>query len=328
VATLNRFKPADDILRVEDLYVDFQVRTRGMHRKELLHAVNGVTLSVPRGGTVGLVGESGSGKTTLTRAILRLEEVAKGRVFLDGEDITSMGARELRARRPKMQVVFQDPSSSLDPRATSHQIVAEPLRINHRYSPQRVSELLGQVGMQGADDLRPPVLSGGQKQRVAIARALALEPQLLILDEPVTSLDVSIRAQVMNLLVGLQEQLGLSYLFVGHDLAVVGRISQRIAVMYAGRIVEMGPAKEVFQRPLHPYTELLVSSVPVPDPDSRDMRRQTEDQGEMPEASPVQSACPFRARCPRAQHICSKENPPLVEHRLNGQMAACWFPAV
>src|SRR6266849_979476 len=265
-----------------------------MHRKELLHAVNGVTLSVPRGGTVGLVGESGSGKTTLTRAILRLEEVAKGRVFLDGEDITSMGARELRARRPKMQVVFQDPSSSLDPRATSHQIVAEPLRINHRYSPQRVSELLAQVGMQGADDLRPPVLSGGQKQRVAIARALALEPQLLILDEPVTSLDVSIRAQVMNLLVGLQEQLGLSYLFVGHDLAVVGRISQRIAVMYAGRIVEMGPAKEVFQRPLHPYTELLVSSVPVPDPDSRDMRRQTEDQGEMPEASPVQSACPFR----------------------------------
>jgi oligopeptide/dipeptide ABC transporter ATP-binding protein len=317
---------ASDVLRIENLRVVYSSRRRGVGKRESLTAVNDVSLSVPRGQTVGLVGESGCGKTTLVRAILRLETAAAGRIVLDGEDITSLSNRQMRRRRPKIQVVFQDPYSSLDPRMSVHDIVAEPLRVNRQYSAQRVAELLESVGISvDVSRRRASTFSGGQQQRIAIARALALRPQLLILDEPVSALDVSIRAQVINVLARLQRELGLSYLFIAHDLSVVHHMSQQVAVMYFGRIVEWGTREQIFGAPAHPYTKLLLSSIPVPTPDRREERR-TVSHGEMPDPMNPPSGCAFRRRCPRAGQICSDEPPALTEHGTGGHLAACWFP--
>jgi peptide/nickel transport system ATP-binding protein len=315
---------AGNVLSVENLKIVYRMPRRGGSKQESLTAVNGVSLSVPRGQTVGLVGESGCGKTTLVRAILRLEAASEGRIVLDGEDITGLSNRQMRRRRPKVQVVFQDPYSSLDPRMTVHEIVAEPLRVHRLYSARRVDELLDSVGMnRDAGKRRAVTFSGGQQQRIAIARALALRPQLLILDEPVSALDVSIRAQVVNVLAQLQRELALSYLFIAHDLSVVHHMSQHVAVMYFGKIVESGTREQIFGSPQHPYTKLLLSSIPVPDPDGREARRAVF-QGEMPDPMRPPAGCAFRRRCPYAQEVCGVQAPPLEEHGDSGHLAACW----
>jgi oligopeptide/dipeptide ABC transporter ATP-binding protein len=320
--------PADNVLSVENLSIVYKLPRRGAGKQESLTAVNGVSLSVRRGETVGLVGESGCGKTTLVRAILRLEIATEGRVVLDGEDITHLSNQQMRRRRPKVQVVFQDPYSSLDPRMTVHDIVAEPLRVHRQYSAQRVDELLDSVGINpDLSKRRAATFSGGQQQRIAIARALALRPQLLILDEPVSALDVSIRAQVVNVLAQLQQELKLSYLFIAHDLSVVHHMSQRVAVMYFGKIVESGTREQIFGAPQHPYTKLLLSSIPVPEPDGRETRRAVS-QGEMPDPMRPPTGCAFRRRCPRAQQICAEQVPKLEEHGDSGHLAACWVPVL
>ena len=243
----------DEVLRIEDLRVHFPLRGRGILKGSMLRAVDGVSLTVKRGETLGLVGESGCGKTTVVRSVLRLQKPTSGHIYLNGEDLARMSRRELRAHRPKMQVVFQDPFSSLDPRMNVHDIIAEPLRVNGRYKQERVHELLEQVGMTPEIEKRlPQAFSGGQRQRIGIARALALEPDLLILDEPVSALDVSIRAQVVNLLTRLQKELGLTYLFLAHDLSVVRYMSHRVAVMYLGKIVETGTRDDIYRSPQHP----------------------------------------------------------------------------
>ncbi len=310
-----------DVLRVEDLQVHFPVRRGLLRPKAMVRAVDGVSLSVPCGRTLGLVGESGCGKTTLIRAILGLQRPTAGRVFLHGDELTRASASRARALRPKMQVVFQDPAGSLNPRMTIHDIVAEPLRINRRYSPERVDTLLDSVGMTpDVGNRRPGAFSGGQRQRIGIARALALEPELLILDEPVSALDVSIQAQIINLLVRLQAELNLTYLFVAHDLSVVRHMSHSIAVMYRGRIVESGSKEQVLGAPAHPYTQSLIAAVPIPRPEGRDTRRQPmlENAG-----ATSDTGCAFRGRCPRAQQKCADFVPELTggDHR-----AACWYP--
>lgn len=317
----------DEVLRIDDLHVDFPLRGQGVGKRSVLRAVDGVSLTVQRGETLGLVGESGCGKTTLVRAVLGLQKPASGRIFLEGQDLTAMSRRALRARRPKMQVVFQDPYSSLDPRMNVHDIIAEPLRVNGRYRPERVHELLEQVGMTpDVENRLPAAFSGGQRQRIAIARALALEPELLVLDEPVSALDVSIRAQVVNLLTRLQKELGLTYLFIAHDLSVVRFMSRRVAVMYLGRIVEIGDREQIYRAPQHPYTQSLLDAVPVAHPSYRDLRRRRHLAGEMPNPADPPSGCSFRTRCPRAQERCAAEDPALLDVGGEGQQAACWFP--
>lgn len=317
----------DELLRVVDLHVDFSLKQGTTGRRRILRAVDGVSLSISRGQTFGLVGESGCGKSTLVRSILRLQKASRGRVMLDGEDITSMGTRQLRRRRPKMQVVFQDPYSSLDSDMTVHDIIAEPLRVNHCYRPERIDELLGLIGMTpDMKTRRPADFSGGQRQRIGIARALALEPELLILDEPVSSLDMSVQAQVINLLKRLQQQLGLTCMFIAHDLSVVRYMSDVIAVMYLGKIVETGACHDVFASPQHPYTQSLIAAVPVPRPEGREARRMKHGQGELPDPTNPPSGCSFRNRCPRAQALCATDEPALAPHGAPGQLAACWFP--
>jgi len=261
--------PGQDVLTVTDLHTHFT--SRGFSsRKKVVKAVDGVSLHVARGETLGLVGESGCGKSTLVRTVLGLHKATSGSVKLHGTELTGLSSRQRKPLRPQMQVVFQDPYSSLDPRLTVHEIVAEPLRINHRYSRERVAELLDQVGLSREMAARKASeFSGGQRQRIGIARALALQPELLILDEPVSALDVSIQAQVINLLQDLQEHLGLAYLFIAHDLSVVRHLSHRIAVMHAGRLVEVGDRDRVFDHPQHDYTKALLSAVPIPDPHQR-----------------------------------------------------------
>jgi oligopeptide/dipeptide ABC transporter ATP-binding protein len=283
----------------------------------LVHAVEDVSLSIGKGETLGLVGESGSGKSTLGRSVLRLVEPTAGRIELEGEDITAIPAKRLRPYRRRMQIVFQDPYSSLNPRLTVGTIVGEPLLVhglaNARERSQRVAELLRRVG------LRPEQMghyanefSGGQRQRIGIARALALSPSLIVADEPVSALDVSVQAQIVNLLSDLQEERGLSYLFIAHDLAVVGHISRRIAVMYLGRIVELADRPMIFGNPLHPYTEALLAAVPVPAPASR---RQTgaAPTGDIPSATNRPTGCHFHTRCPYVREECRRVAPALRE---------------
>jgi oligopeptide transport system ATP-binding protein len=320
---------ADPVLQVDDLHVHFPVRDGLLGAKTTLRAVDGVSFAIPRGATLGLVGESGCGKTTLIRTILGLQRPEAGRILLGGQDLTALGSAELRAVRPKMQVVFQDPSSSLNPRMTIHDIVAEPLRINRCYRPDRVDELLSFVGMTSEISQRRPVeFSGGQRQRIGIARALALEPELLILDEPVSALDVSIQAQIINLLTRLQVKLGLTYLFVAHDLSVVRHMSHQVAVMYHGTIVEMGPKSQVLGTPAHPYTQSLISAVPVPQPEGRDERRARRAKAPAPDRSSTGTGCAFAARCPRVQDRCVQQRPPLGSVADIEHSAACWFPGV
>jgi len=318
--------PAAPVLEVQDLKQHFVIR-KGVLRRSAGHvfAVDGVSFSIARGETLGLVGESGCGKSTVGRAVLRLIEPTDGSIKLDGEDITHLAKAELRPYRRQMQIIFQDPFSSLDPRMSAGDIVGEPLRVHHiaggKKRTARVAELFERVGLRRAQMSNyPHQFSGGQRQRIGIARALALSPKLIIADEPVSSLDVSIQAQVLNLMMDLQRELGLAYLFISHNLAVVEHISHRIAVMYLGRIVEYTDKKSLFTTSLHPYTELLLSAVPVPDPAIKRQKRIL--QGDVPSPVSPPAGCHFHTRCPYAFELCRVETPALREIRP-GHWAAC-----
>ncbi|HVM63677.1 MAG TPA: ABC transporter ATP-binding protein [Acidimicrobiales bacterium] len=304
------------LLEVRGLRKEFPITSGVLRRvKGHVHAVDGIDFTVAAGETLGLVGESGSGKSTVARLVLRLIEPTGGSVTIAGNDLAGVRGRDLRRARADMQMVFQDPYSSLDPRATIAASVGEPLEIHRGMHgarrDRRVVELLDLVGI-GSHLVRryPYEFSGGQRQRIAVARALALEPRLLVCDEPVSSLDVSTQSQVINLLADLQERLGLAYLFIAHDLSVVRHLSHRIAVMYLGRIVENGPAEEVYQRPTHPYTEALLSAIPVPDPVRQRQRERIVLHGEVPSALSPPSGCRFRTRCPYVMDVCAVEEPP------------------
>ncbi len=329
-------EPAE-VLRVENLVKHFPGHGR-RRAAPPVRAVEGVSLSLGTGETLGLVGESGCGKTTLARLVVRLLEPTRGRVVLGGRDITALRDRELRAVRRDLQIVFQDPFASLNPRMTVGAIVAQPLRIHRRYrasgGPDRVAELLELVGLDAEYGHRfPSELSGGQRQRVGIARALALGPGVVVLDEPVSSLDVSVRAQIVNLLADLQAQLGVAYLFIAHDLAVVRHVADRVAVMFRGRIVESGPAEQIYTRPQHPYTVALLAAVPVPDPTQRARRWHhgsapaAADDGVigLPGSNPTLGGCCYRDRCARALDRCRVDDPAMRE-TSDGHAVACFNP--
>jgi oligopeptide/dipeptide ABC transporter ATP-binding protein len=327
--------PAKDgvLLRVEHLRKYFPIRRGIIFQREVgrVHAVDDVSLEVRAGETIGLVGESGCGKSTLGRCIIRLYDLTGGSVDFDGRDISRLSRRALRPIRGDMQMVFQDPYASLNPRKRVGTIIADPLRIHGQLSRaqirQRVRELLELVGLSPEHVNRyPHEFSGGQRQRIGVARALALHPKLIIADEPVSALDVSIRAQVINLLDDLQDELGLTYIFIAHDLGVVRHVSDRIAVMYLGKIVELSPAEDLYTRPVHPYTEALLSAVPIPDPDVTAQRKQIVLEGDVPSPIAPPPGCRFHPRCQYATEICATQEPPLVAHGGERHLAACHHP--
>ena len=322
---------SEALLEVQNLVKHFPVGG-GMFSgpSGVVRAVDDVSFSIGRGETVGLVGESGCGKTTTGRCILQLERATSGRILFEGVDLTTLDEAALRAVRRKVQVIFQDPYSSLNPRMTIGQILAEPLKV-HGIVPDsakreaRVRELLEQVGLLPQHARRyPHQLSGGQRQRVGIARALAMEPALIVCDEPVSALDVSIQAQIINLLEDLQQRLGLTYLFIAHDLSVVRHISDRVVVMYLGKVVEVADRQALYEDPLHPYTRALLSAVPIPDPALEARREHTVLRGEVPSPLKPPPGCVFHPRCPRAEGLCSAEVPPLREIKP-GHRGACHF---
>lgn len=329
----------DALLQVENLQVHFPV-TRGLFlRKQVgaVRAVDGVSFAVRRGETLGLVGESGCGKSTTGRALLRLAPATSGSVRFQGEDLLALQGEALRRRRRDIQMIFQDPYGSLNPRMTVADIVAEPLRAHGLGAPDlldRVKEILAKCGMNPRAIRRyPHEFSGGQRQRVAIARALALKPAFVVCDEPVSALDVSIRAQVLNLLVELQRELGLTYLFIAHDLAAVRHLSDRIAVMYLGKVVELSPSQEIYRRPAHPYTQALISAVPLPDPLAERNRQRIVLEGDVPSPLAPPSGCRFHPRCPLYKRLdaaqqkrCSGEEP-VLRVLDGGRQAACHFAA-
>ena len=315
------------LLEVRDLVKQFPVHGGFLSREvACVHAVNGVSFSVAPGETLGLVGESGCGKSTTGRCVLRLIEPTSGQVWFDGKEVTAMDRAQLRGAARDMQIIFQDPYASLNPRMTVGAIIGEALVIHklaktREQHEARVVELLRVVGLHPDHARRyPHEFSGGQRQRIGIARALAVSPRLIVCDEPVSALDVSIQAQVINLLEDLQEQFGLTYLFVAHDLSVVEHISDRIAVMYLGRIVEMAPARELYTSPRHPYSEALLSAVPIPDPSLK--RKRIVVQGDVPSALNPPAGCHFHARCPHAMARCRRESPVLREI-APGRLSAC-----
>lgn len=320
-----------ELLRVEGLVKHFPSRAGLGRHRVVIQAVDGVNFRLAAGETLGLVGESGSGKSTVARLVMRLLEPTSGQITFRGRDITNLGQSQLRPIRRQMQMIFQDPFGSLDPRMTVNRIVAEPLQIHGLWErvagERRVAELLEMVGLSTEHSTRyPHEFSGGQRQRVAIARALALNPQLLILDEPVSALDTSIQAQIINLLEDLQAQLDLAYLFIAHDLSVVRHICDQVAVMYLGKIVETGPEREVYERPTHPYTQALLSAVPVPDPDARGVRNRIVLEGDVPSPASPPSGCRFRTRCWKAANRCATEEPDLID-RL-GHPSACHYAEI
>jgi peptide/nickel transport system ATP-binding protein len=315
----------DPLLKVENLVVEYAVGAK------TIHAVSGVSLEVGRGETLGLVGESGCGKSTLGRAVLQLRRAVSGRVLFDGQDLTAMQGDSLRKMRQRVQLIFQDPIASLNPRRRIGDIVAEPLVIAGVKDPEKrqelVYEVLSAVGLDPSLVVGrlPHEFSGGQCQRICIARALVLNPEFVICDEPVSALDVSIRAQILNLLEDMKARFGLTLLFIAHDLAVVKAVSDRVAVMYLGRLCEIGPSEQVFAMPAHPYTALLIEAIPVPDPDVRPA--ESVPVGEPPSPISPPSGCRFRTRCPRADQRCSDEVPALRSVAPD-QFAACHHPLI
>jgi len=319
------------LLDVRHLVQEFEVRAQGGVRSGVVKAVSDVSFTLETGETLGLVGETGSGKSTLARAILQAPRPKAGEVLFEGTDLVKLKGRELLRARRQLQMVFQDPFGSLDPKWSVTRIVEEPLiafttgaRGERR---RRVTEVLDLVGLDPSryGDRRPRSLSGGQAQRVAIARALALDPALIIYDEAVSSLDVLIRAQVLNLLERLRSELSLTYLFIAHDLALVKQVSDRVAVMYLGKMVEIGPAESLYREPLHPYTVALLASIPNPDPTAPRAPVTQTIRGEPPSPIDPPSGCRFRTRCPRAQDVCAAEEPPLRK-LADSHFAACHFP--
>jgi oligopeptide/dipeptide ABC transporter ATP-binding protein len=319
------------LVRLDDVVKEFPVTSGAIVQRKIgtVKAVSNVTLAIRHGETFGLVGESGCGKTTLGRMVVALENPTSGSVVFDGDDITNLSGGVLRRRRRDMQMMFQDPYASLDPRMRVGSILREPLKVQNVGSGEqqkaRVLEMLGEVGLPTrAAELYPHEFSGGQRQRIGLARALALEPKLIVADEPVSALDVSIQAQILNLLKELQERHGLTYLFISHDLAVVKYMADRIGVMYLGKLVEMSPARELYDRPAHPYTQALIDTIPVADPTAA-VHRSGHITGELPSSVDPPSGCRFRTRCPFAQERCAEEEPPL---RVFGDehVAACHFP--
>ena len=308
---------SDTLLRVEDLKIYYPVAGSGFGKKEFVKAVDGVTFEVKKGEVFGIVGESGCGKSTLGRGVCKLENLTSGHVYLDGEDITEYNDRRMRSVRKKVQMVFQDPYMSLNPRMSVFDIIAEPLLAHHLYQDKadlekKVLDLLHRVGLDDYHANRyPHEFSGGQRQRIGIARALAVEPSLIIADEPVSALDVSIQAQVLNLLNELKHDLDLTYIFVAHDLSVVEYISDRVGVMYLGNFVEVGEKEKIYSNPMHPYTQALLSAVPVPDPTAKRERILLE--GSIPSAHKTPTGCKFHTRCPKCMECCKTQAPERYE---------------
>ncbi len=321
----------DILLSVKDLHKHFPIKSGVIFKKSnaYVHAVDGVSFDIYKGETLGLVGESGCGKSTTGRTVLQLFKPTSGSVIFEGKDLTALKGSELRSVRKDLQMIFQDPYASLNPRMTVGQIIGEPMEIHHTYKGEqqvkRIKELLGLVGLNPAFINRyPHEFSGGQRQRIGIARALALEPKLIVCDEPISALDVSIQAQVVNLLEDLQKEMGLTYLFIAHDLSMVRHISNRIAVMYLGIIIELAERNELYRNPLHPYSQALLSAVPYPDPEIEENRQRIILEGDVPSPVNPPSGCRFRTRCRYASEICAKERPEFREI-TQGHFAACHF---
>jgi oligopeptide transport system ATP-binding protein len=315
----------EPILRVENLVKHFPVKGS---RAKAVHAVDGVSLSIPRGLTLGLVGESGCGKSTLARTIIRIYEPDSGSIFIDGEDISGLSRRRLKPLRRKFQMIFQDPFASLNPRMTVGDIITEPLLAQGLGGTRRerealVFDILSRVGLE-RDHVRryPHEFSGGQRQRIGIARSLILRPELIICDEPISALDVSIQAQVVNMLRDFQEQLSLSYLFIAHDLSMVRYVSHQVGVMYLGKLVELAESAEIYRSPLHPYTGALIRSAPASSPELARKKRGLPVEGDIPSPIDPPPGCRFHTRCPRCQDRCREEEPPLLD-RGAGHFAAC-----
>ena len=314
------------IVSIDHLKTYFQVG-KGLRKKQMIKAVDDISLDIYRGETFGLVGESGSGKSTLGRTIVKIHEPTAGRVLVNGKDIAKLSGAELKRFRKSTQLIFQDPYASLNPRMTVGEIIREPLVIHHVYPTRQeqdevVAELLQTVGLK-PDHIRryPHEFSGGQRQRISIARTLALNPEFIVCDEPVSALDISIQAQILNLLKWIQKESGIAYLFIAHDLSMVKRISDRIGVMYLGHLVEVGESKELYEHPMHPYTQALLSAVPIPDPVAGKTQKRIRLEGELPSPINPPTGCPFRTRCPHAMQVCAEDRPQL--RNVNGHLVAC-----
>ena len=319
----------DTILKVDNLKVYFPVSNGFLKKKSFVKAVDGISFDIKKGETFGLVGESGCGKSTTGRAIVKIYKPTDGIVEFEGKDVTKIKGTDIKQFKKDMQMIFQDPYASLNPRMTVGEIIREPMDIHGIYDTKeerekRVRELLEIVGLK-PDHIRryPHEFSGGQRQRIGIARTLALNPKFIVCDEPISALDVSIQAQVINLLEEIQEKMGISYLFIAHDLSMVKHISDRIGVMYLGNMVEVGNSDDVYHHPLHPYTQALLSSVPIPDPKAAGLKKRIVLEGELPSPINPPSGCVFRTRCPKATERCAQEKPKL--RSVDGRQVACFL---